>query len=257
MIPSQGLSNLTIKLEADGEAWALRLQQPDPPLGVDRRRELKLQQTAADYGLAPRIARCAPDFSFLLTEWIEPEESLTEECRLELLATFLKRLHGLPHEPFLEFRALYLPAHVDSYLRLLAPGAITHACLDKVQPQMADARALIDKEERVWVICHNDLNTGNVLLHRGSVFALDWEYASLGSPYFDLAVASGQLESKRHHEFLARYLDRDPTRIESDTFKAYQLLAAVLELAWRELHADTEAVAAASGRLAAVIADPC
>ncbi|MEM8940922.1 MAG: phosphotransferase [Pseudomonadota bacterium] len=257
MAPFQGLSNLTLRLEADGEAWALRLQQPDPPLGVDRRREQKIQQTAAKQGLAPQIVRSAPDFSYLLTEWIEPEKSIPENYRLECLATFLKRLHRLPPESCSQFRALDLPAHLDRYLRLLPRGAKTHASLDKVRLRMGDARALIDRQERYSVICHNDLNAGNVLLHQGRILALDWEYASLGNPYFDLAVASNQVESERHHDFLAQYLDRNPTRNECNTLKAYQLLSAVLELAWRELHAEPEAVDSASDRLAAIAADPC
>ena len=41
--------------------------------------------------------------------------------------------------------------------------------------------------EDEWVVCHNDLISAN-LVHGKRLLILDWEYASLNHPYFDLAT---------------------------------------------------------------------
>jgi thiamine kinase-like enzyme len=58
-------------------------------------------------------------------------------------------------------------------------------------------------------LCHNDLNSTNIL-DTGSLYLIDWEYAAIGDPYFDLAtiiqhhgLVEGQVEC-----LLAAYKDR-------------------------------------------------
>ena len=38
-------------------------------------------------------------------------------------------------------------------------------------------------------LCHNDLTPGNLMTHSDHLIAIDWEYAAMGSRYFDVAIA--------------------------------------------------------------------
>ena len=71
--------------------------------------------------------------------------------------------------------------------------------------------------ESVNALCHNDLVAENILRVPGrGLVLIDWEYAGIGDPYFDLAVVV------RHHglgdaltqRFLAVYLGRAPDQPE-------------------------------------------
>ena len=53
--------------------------------------------------------------------------------------------------------------------------------------------------------CHNDLLAPNRLRSGGKLWALDWEYCAMGSPWFDLAVIScGENYSHEDNEAFAK-----------------------------------------------------
>lgn len=45
-------------------------------------------------------------------------------------------------------------------------------------------------------LCHNDLTRDNVLQSRSGPVAIDWEYAGIGSPWFDIAAALADLSTE-------------------------------------------------------------
>lgn len=56
-------------------------------------------------------------------------------------------------------------------------------------------------------LCHNDLLAGNILDAGDRLWLVDWEYAGIGNPLFDLANVSGnsQLTNEQDQIFLTAY----------------------------------------------------
>ncbi|MFO0952449.1 MAG: phosphotransferase [Isosphaeraceae bacterium] len=83
-----------------------------------------------------------------------------------------------------------------------------------IDAMMEDARALARRmAPYVPVLCHNDLLPSNVLDDGERVWLVDWEYAGIGHPLFDLAGISANcaLTPDAEAEFLLAYRGRlDP-----------------------------------------------
>jgi thiamine kinase-like enzyme len=82
----------------------------------------------------------------------------------------------------------------------------------------AELHAGLAGDTATSALCHNDLVCENVVLAQGQgMLLIDWEYAGIGDPYFDLAVVV------RHHElgealaeyFHEAYLQREATERET------------------------------------------
>ena len=86
-------------------------------------------------------------------------------------------------------------------------------------------------------LCHNDLVPGNLLATLDGLKLVDWEYAAMGDPFYDLAVFGyyRQLDAAATQQLLTAYLGHPPTLIEQrryrDTFTAYLYI----DLLWHVL----------------------
>jgi thiamine kinase-like enzyme len=128
-------------------------------------------------------------------------EDLQNTRNLERLAELLRRVHALPPAGR-KFKPLKAAGRYARQIGTAKAGNLFG--------QAATAYALA--EPATPALCHNDLFCGNVIESDDDGLALiDWEYAGIGDPFFDLAVVV------RHHElaeaparhFLGAYLGRE------------------------------------------------
>ena len=59
------------------------------------------------------------------------------------------------------------------------------------RPDIDQAFSLLEQDTDY--LCHNDLTVGNLLARGDRLVAIDWEYAAMGSRYFDVAIAMTDL----------------------------------------------------------------
>jgi thiamine kinase-like enzyme len=94
--------------------------------------------------------------------------------------------------------------------------------------------AELRSRDRGLNLCHNDLLAANRLRSGGVLWALDWEYCAMGSPWYDLAVTQcgdslGEVETD---ELLRSYLGRSPQSDELERLRDYGRVYRYLELLW-------------------------
>lgn len=173
-----GHTNRCYRLDTKAQRYWLRLGCPAPArLGIDRHTELRAHGLAAGAGLAPAIRYANPETGLLVLDWLDEPDWRSAPGELAALMPRVAQLHaldagGLP--------ALNLARRAGHYLAQLA----------EPPPWLA---ALLAPFERpalnpafVPVLCHCDLTAGNLLGPRP--WLLDWEYAALADPAFELAV---------------------------------------------------------------------
>ena len=82
------------------------------------------------------------------------------------------------------------------------------------------------------VLSHNDINPGNILAKEG-LFVLDWEYASLNHPYFDLsnAIENFNFNDQEIEAFLDSY-DEAITEEGIDRLNRWRNFSLYLALFW-------------------------
>lgn len=248
---SVGPLNCSYRVQRDGRAYALRVpaQQSAPgvrmlsELGVDRQWEHRVLLAAAAEGLAPAVLACEPRSGVLLTAWLDGESwSAEQAARPDSqpdVARLLHRVHAL--RPAVPLRRM----QVGDWCRLYRDA------LSRVQPPPADheARAAAESQEHVVLreyarlpppamrLCHSDLHRQN-LLHAGArSWLLDWEYAHLGDPFWDLAswIRSAELGPAARAAWVGAYLQREPRAAERERLECLLRIYDVVCLLWNRL----------------------
>jgi len=187
-----GLASNSWLVEDRGDAMVVRVDTPlARKLNLDRVAELGVLETVSAAGIGPDVVWADPIAGLLVTRYIPEtvwrEKDVQDAPRLRNLTATLQRLHGLPAAG-----PVFDPAQAA---RTYALGIGTRAALELADEAVALASQLLEPEHR-RALCHNDLVHMNIV-GSNPVRLIDWEYAAVGDPLFDLAVVV------RHHRLPA------------------------------------------------------
>ncbi len=264
-----GITNRNFRVHdpAAGRWYVARLCEERPLLGIDRRNEVACQHAAHAAGVGPQVVHHEAGIlvsAFLTGRTLTPE-AVRDPARLVQVAATLRRLHDgwdrlegllIYFSPFQVVRT-YAAAARDL-------GAELPADLDAL---LEDARGLSRRiAPFVPVLCHNDLLAANLLAAPdGTISLVDWEYAGVGHPLFDLAnvAANSELSQEAEVELLRAYRgeivarERGELRILRAASSLREALWAVIQAVASDLDFDYHAYArehfaayrAARGRL--------
>lgn len=173
----QGLSNYNWRLQSGEQQFVLRLDRLSPQkLGLSRSAEQRALDQAATAGLAPMRVWSNPELGVLISHYIQAQTP--PDPGLEDIAGLLRQIHRLPP---IKFRLKPMD-RARRYLNAL-PSTVSLA-VDFV----GACQRLGAAPESEYRLCHNDLLRANRLWDGQRLLALDWEYAAMGHPLFDLAV---------------------------------------------------------------------
>jgi thiamine kinase-like enzyme len=187
-----GITNRNFLIEADHEVFVLRLAGRDTELlGIDREAEWEAGRAAAAAGVGPEVYAFLPQHGCLVTRFVQgahiSEEDLQRQDVLASVVGSIRAFHACPaiRSSFPVFRI------VEEYRRLAADRRVT------IPAAYDDAHAAADRIEAAFsaspmppATCHNDLLNANFLLQGDHVWIVDYEYAGMGDPFFDLGNLS-------------------------------------------------------------------
>jgi thiamine kinase-like enzyme len=199
-----GITNRNFKVRAGGEAFVLRVGGKDTALlGIDRDVEHAASLAASRLGIGPEVVAFLEPEGYLVTRFVEGE---TGRVTAGAAAALLRRLHGAPAIPgrFDPFRVIGSYAEIARSRGVRPPAGF------------AEARAIADRiETRRGPVtprpCHNDLLAANFIGDGEQLWIVDWEYAGMGDPAFDLAnfAVNNGLDGVGDRELLAAYGETD------------------------------------------------
>jgi thiamine kinase-like enzyme len=187
-----GITNRNFLIEADHEVFVLRLAGRDTELlGIDREAEWEAGRAAAAAGVGPEVYAFLPQHGCLVTRFVQgshiAQDALEREDVLASVVGSIRAFHACPaiRSSFPVFRI------VEDYRRLASDRGVT------IPAAYEDARAAADRIEAAIgaapmspATCHNDLLNANFLLQGDHVWIVDYEYAGMGDPFFDLGNLS-------------------------------------------------------------------
>jgi thiamine kinase-like enzyme len=233
-----GITNRNYRVRFGDREYVVRLHGKDTELlGISREAERLANEAAARLGIAPAVA--AGFEGGLVTCYLRCE-ALGERAvgeRAAEIAGALRSFHDL--ELVLPVR-FWVPDLLLHYAALVRERG---AALPEVFVRAQEIAGLLAAAlvPRRWRPCHNDLLGGNLISSReeGRTMLVDWEYAGMGHPFFDLGNLSvnngfGEIEDGR---LLRAYLDRVPSARETATLKLMRVLSDVREGAWGVMQA--------------------
>jgi thiamine kinase-like enzyme len=183
-----GITNHNFLVDVSGERFVLRVGGKDTELlGIDRKAEAAAAGMAADLGVGPEMVAALEQEACLVTRFIEgdpiPPERMREPDVISEVARLVRTVHGGPP----------VPARFDSH-EVVRRYAATAAERGVAPPSdypwaldVADRIRTARGPTRPAVPCHNDLLNSNFLQESsGRIWIVDWEYAGMGDPVFDL-----------------------------------------------------------------------
>ena len=225
----RGISNFTILVDA-GQRFAVRIDGVNPAAnGLNRQVEWRALEAASAAGLAPTPRYFNPELGSLVCDYLAPDAEQPQDTGQ--VAVLLRRIHQLPprhHRLDLSERILRYEKQLSHRGEELPPTLVSlrgklHEVLDTLQSQPGNR-----------VLCHNDLLRANRLHSGGSLWALDWEYCAMGSPWYDLAVTicGDELDGEQAEALVRAYLEREPDAGERAQLRDYSFVYRYLELLW-------------------------
>jgi thiamine kinase-like enzyme len=173
-----GITNHNFKVEAEGQTFVLRIGGRNTDLlGIDREVERAGTENAAALGLGPEVVRFVD--GCLVTRFVEGETGRADPREIGPL---LRRLHDGPAIPG-RFDTLRI---AEGYARIARERGVE---LPAAYDEARETAARIDRLRAGASLCacHNDLLAANFVHDGERPWIVDWEYAGMGDPYFDLA----------------------------------------------------------------------
>lgn len=215
-----------------------------------------------------------------MTRWAEGSSWTVEEAsapeNIRKVALLVRRVHTLP--PLDRPRSVSPRQWIAYYCRALHRRGGGKAFEGRHRPRggfEGIAQSLIEvlseEPSASPALCHSDLHVQNLLIAPDDEpVILDWEYAHISDPWWDLAgwACNGDLTAERGELLLRHYLGREPTPAQAGRLRRLAWLYDYVCLLWSELYlssrsdggeagrdAPGEAVAARAERLAERLAE--
>ncbi|PVZ67792.1 choline/ethanolamine kinase family protein [Pelagibaculum spongiae] len=209
-----GLTNQSFYFSCGGEGggesggdYLLRVEAENTQqLDIDRQAEWRAQQLAADAGICPKILYRNTQKHYWIRRYFRGQ-TLSEnrssqspsQSQIQQLAGCLKKLHQLPIDDSLP--RLNIASKAEKYWQVIEQSAANQPLLKYKAPLQQKLAGLSNQQ---LVVCHMDCGLANWFVDQQSqqLYLLDWEYAALGNPYWDLAalVEGGQLTPQLSHQ---------------------------------------------------------
>jgi thiamine kinase-like enzyme len=180
--------NFLITLTGQPDRYVIRLAGNDTHLlGISREVEHAATVAAAGVGVGPEVTAFIRPEGYLVTRFIEGRpvdlEQVRQPATIGRVADSLRRIHDGPAIP-----GLFIPLRIVEAYRALAAARGVRIPLEYELASSIGRRielaCLADPVE--LQPCHNDLLNANFIDDGTRIRIVDWEYAGMGDPYFDL-----------------------------------------------------------------------
>jgi len=187
---SGGITNRNFLVTpGDGDdRYVIRLGGNDTHLlGISREVEHAATVAAAGVGVGPEVVAFIRPEGYLVTRFIVGDavslEQVHERPTIERVVDSLRRIHEGPAIP-----GLFVPFRIVEAYRALAVshGVPIPAAWDRAhEAARRIERAFLEAPMELRP-CHNDLLNANFIDDGQRIRIVDWEYAGMGDPFFDL-----------------------------------------------------------------------
>ncbi len=253
---SGGITNHNFRVTLGGSDYVVRVHGKDTDLlGIDRAAERVACGLAADLGIAPELVAAYEDClvtRFVACETVSPPEVAE---RVGAIALALRRFHDSPATLPVRF---WVPDLLEDYAALVRGRG--------VRPPDAFGRATAVAARIAAVLplrhprpCHNDLLASNIIRARAEgahgegagegesvggsgtrMLIVDWEYAGMGHPWFDLGNLSvnNDFSEADDERLLDAYFCQPPTDARRAALALMRILSDAREAAWGVVQAE-------------------
>jgi len=231
-----GITNTNFRVDVAAASFVVRLPGAQTSiLGIDRQREVACSRVAHAVGIGPEVVAFLEPEGILVTRFI-PGIPVTpgdagDPAMLRRMAASLRRVHDGPAFPG-TFRPF---GTVIDYLRACGPDTVLPRGFTGILRQAEAVDRVLRATAPPDRSCHNDLLAANFIDDGTTIRILDWEYAAMGDPFFDLGnfAANQELDEAGVRMLVEAYAGR-VTDADLARVALMRILSDLREAMWGE-----------------------
>lgn len=226
-----GMTNHNFLVQDGGRRCVVRVGADVPEHNLLRFADVAASRAAARTGISPEVLYSEPGITildFIDGRTLEPAD-IRERAMQRRIVPLIKRCHReVPRHLRGPVLAFWVFQVLRDYSHRLAEAGHRHA------PRLGEwSKTAARLEARVGpveiVLGHNDLLASNIIDDGRKLWLLDWDYAGLNSPLFDLGglASNSELDEAGREFLLETYYERpvdDSLRIRSQAMLTASLL---------------------------------
>lgn len=231
-----GITNINYRVEDGGKNYFVRVGDDIAVHHILRFNERAATIAAHAAGISPELVHAEP--GVMILRFIDGKtctaDDIREPARLERVVALVKRVHReMPRKirgPILAFWVFHT---IRDYVRTLDEAGSRH------QSRLAEFADIADGLELAVgpvdiVFAHNDLLPGNFIDDGKRLWLIDWDYAGINTPVFDLANLASNSNFDREQEIwlLHTYFGRHPDDRLLASFDAMKCASLLREVMW-------------------------
>jgi thiamine kinase-like enzyme len=215
-----GLVNESYRVTRGGRVYSLRVPAAHAAeLGLDREWECRVLARAAAAGIAPAVECCEPRQGILVARWVDGRAWTREQVQrpevINQIAQLARRIHVLPVPQGARVMspAAWIAYYHEALRRYAGEGknhrSVRREWLAELESPLEARLAALEEMAPVGLtLCHSDLHPLNVVVGADGPVLLDWEYAHVSEPMWDLAgwISNNDLSPDVGQLLLSGYL---------------------------------------------------
>jgi thiamine kinase len=241
-----GTVNASFRIDTRAGRFVLRLNAAESSfLGANHEREAQLQRAAAVVGVAPPLIYADTAHGFMISKYIDGRAWQAADFgrpqALRRLGARLRALHGIAPPVVATFD---IGAILRAYAaRLTEAAPAESARLASLLQQSEATLARCASSGRRATVVHNDLHHSN-LIEADRLYFIDWEYAAVADPIFDLACVLAYYPDAQPHAQVLLDAAGLAEEASEDALVAATSLFVLLSFLWYRLRRLTSVAAA-------------
>jgi thiamine kinase-like enzyme len=188
-----GLTNRNYRITIGPDSYVLRLAGAGTAAYIDRRAEAHNAKVAAAAGVGADVLFVEAATGTMLARYVEGATTMSESAfqdlaRVERAARTFRQMHEFPQAFAGRFDVF---AQIDDYLALLRGNqARIPEGYDGLHKEADAARRALADNPAPLAPCHNDPLAENFIDSPVRMYLVDWEYAGMNDPMWDLGDLS-------------------------------------------------------------------
>jgi thiamine kinase-like enzyme len=233
-----GITNRNYRVNFGGDEYVVRLPGKDTNLlGIDREAERLATRQAAELGIGPKVAAMFEDPPCLVTCFVEGRELASPELRdqkvLDEVARGLRAFHDSGLELPTEFQVYDVVRDYAEVARSKG-GEVPDEFDGALERAGQIVKAVADHPEHRASPNHNDLLAANFLKSTDRIVIVDWEYAGMGDPFFDLGnfAVNNELGDEDAGRLLEAYFGEPATPRRAAALNLFRFMSDFREAMW-------------------------
>ena len=192
VIPIGGMTNKNFKIFIDGKSFVIRVPGNGTEEMISRNDEIKNAIYANKVGVDAELVYFNEETGVKISRFIENAETLSPEGakkqhNMEMVCSILKKLHNSNGEMNNNFD---IYGKIEKYESLVKEAnGIFFDDYFEVKEKVYYLKNIMDALEVKLTPCHNDTIAENFIKSgEDKIYLIDWEYAGMNDPMWDLAA---------------------------------------------------------------------